>query len=395
VVEIKSFQGFFSYARHDADTDEKLVEALTKRLEKRVSGKLTNARFSIWRDTNNLRTGDRWDDRIGDAVRTSHVFIILVTPKWSESPYCRKEYQLFRGVEVAFEVGEYVAPLLARPIDRQVENFDQAQKEVYDSLNNRQYTKMIAAEFLALTEDERETCIDKIADDIDGMIERLRKRVPLSTNHIPAAGKKKPTPDFDSRPHNLAEVDFVSAAEVLVEPPKGDELRSVFAHLSFVERLYVESTMGRVEFSVRRASLSIDDGGTGKLVRNDEWAHFSMSGTVYYVSYRPFPYAITVCMNPEAGRTGLSGLPLPPARNENFLSKPAIAVPDIDIGSIQAYLTVSLNPDGLFIAGEDHQRCSPKVAKKIGAIMSAFVEKSELVGNSEVVRRRVPVRERI
>jgi hypothetical protein len=134
VAEIESFQGFFSYARHDADTDPKLVEALTKRLEKRVSGKLTNARFSIWQDVCNLRTGDRWDDRIDDAVRASHVFIILLTPKWYESPYCRKEYQIFQGVEVDFEVGEYVVPLLARPIDRQVENFDQAQKDVYDSL---------------------------------------------------------------------------------------------------------------------------------------------------------------------------------------------------------------------------------------------------------------------
>ena len=152
MAEIESFQGFFSYACHDADTDPKLVEALTIRLEKRVSGKLTNARFSIWRDANNLRTGDRWDHRIGDAVRASHVFIILLTPKWYESLYCRKEYQIFQEVEVAlqtvedgFQVGEYVVPLLARPIDRQVENFDQAQKEVYDSLKTRQYKKAIAA----------------------------------------------------------------------------------------------------------------------------------------------------------------------------------------------------------------------------------------------------------
>lgn len=133
MAEIETFQGFFSYARHDAETDPKLIEALTARLEQRVSGKLTNARFAIWQDVNDIRTGQRWDERIAEAARASHVFIVLMTPKWFESAYCRKEYQAFEEVEP--EVGEYVVPLLARPIDRQTENFDQAQKDVQDSLD--------------------------------------------------------------------------------------------------------------------------------------------------------------------------------------------------------------------------------------------------------------------
>jgi hypothetical protein len=189
VAENERFQGFFSYTHLDAEIDPDLIEALTARLEKRVTRKLTNASFAIWRDTNNLRTGDRWDERIGDAVRASQVFIVLMTPKWFESAYCRKEYQIFQQVERGIAVGEYVVPLLAHAVEKQIKRFNREQKAAYEDLNRRQYKKTIAADFLALTKDQREGLIDEIADDIEGMIERLRGK-PASP---PRAGGATPS----------------------------------------------------------------------------------------------------------------------------------------------------------------------------------------------------------
>jgi hypothetical protein len=176
VAENGRFQGFFSYTHLDAEIDPDLVEALTTRLEKRVNRKLTNASFAIWRDTNNLRTGALWDERIGDAVRASQVFIVLMTSKWFERDYCRKEHQIFQEVERGIAVGEYVVPLLAHAVEKQIKNFNRDQKATYEDLNRRQYKKTIAANFLALTKDQREGLIDEIADDIEGMIERLRAK---------------------------------------------------------------------------------------------------------------------------------------------------------------------------------------------------------------------------
>lgn len=59
MTEIRTFQGFFSYANSDADIDPELIDALTVRLARSVTANLTNARFEIWRDVNNLRTGQR------------------------------------------------------------------------------------------------------------------------------------------------------------------------------------------------------------------------------------------------------------------------------------------------------------------------------------------------
>src|SRR5947207_2944477 len=115
----KSFKAFFSYARHDAVTDPELVESFTTALENRVNAKILNARLSIWRDEHGLRTGDRWNEKIEGEVRSSDVLIVLLSPRWIESPYCRKEYTIFEEVESRREVGDYVAPILVRSIESQ------------------------------------------------------------------------------------------------------------------------------------------------------------------------------------------------------------------------------------------------------------------------------------
>jgi len=380
VAKMEEFQGFFSYAHLDAEVDPALVDALTERLEKRVTRKIVNARFSTWRDVK-IRTGERWDERIGDAVRASHVFIVMMTPKWFESAYCRKEYQVFLEVERAqvergIGTNEYVVPLLAHDVEKQVKHFKQKQKETYNELKDRQYKKAIAKSFLTLTQDQRECLVDEIADDIAGMIERLRTASAATErgSRAPLARQSKRIPEFGANPHNFPKYDFVASAEVLVEPQKGNLPRGVFVHLGFLERLYVktDTDSARIEFSVRRAYLSIDDGGAGKLKRNLSWAHFPVGGSVYYVNEMAAPQAITICINPQPGRTGISELPLPPAEHENYLSMPAIAAPDADIRSIHAELTVSLCPEGLFIAGDDVPKPSAAAAKKIAAIVSVL-----------------------
>jgi hypothetical protein len=418
VAEVERFQGFLSYAHLDAEIDPKLVAALTTRLEKRVTRKLINAHFAIWRDGASLRTGERWDERIGDAVRASQVFIVLMTPKWFESAYCRKEYQIFAQVEQELGrwtgVTDYVVPLLAHTIEKQIRHLKQDQRQTYDDLNSRQYKKVIAADFLALTEGQEEAHIDDIADDIEGMIERLRYRSSPSGRAYrpPTPRQAKRAYEFGAledvnyratighnwppevRPLNFSDVDYVSLAEILVEPRKGHEPRGVFARLSFVERLYVTTNTARVEFSVRLAYLSLSDAGAGKLARNPEWERFLTSGSVCYVHYKADPEAITICIGPEPGQTGLSALPLPPAGTEKFLSMLAIAAPDTDINRVHAHLRVSFRADDLFVVGEDSRKPSAALGRKIAAIIGVLAGKKERLEQSRLSYRNIPVRER-
>jgi TIR domain len=168
------FKGFFSYTHRDAEVDPHIVEAFSSELEKRVDAKLVNARFEIWRDKEKLQLGDYWDQRIGAAIDTSHIFIILLTPKWISSDYCRKEFEAFQKIEAARDSGGYIIPIYARDIERQAKFLEAEQKELLDHLKRIQYQQIIPKQFARLSNSERIELIEGVADPICDILDRLR-----------------------------------------------------------------------------------------------------------------------------------------------------------------------------------------------------------------------------
>jgi hypothetical protein len=209
MAEHQTFTGFFSYANHDAKTDPGLITAFTRQLEYSINAKLANARFQIWRDKDGLRTGERWSDTINDELRRAAVLIVLLTPRWIESEYCRKEFAVFAEVEASRRVGDYVAPILARPIEQQKKHLTPAQLDVLARIADRQYFKAIANDFLTLTEAQRIAEIDKVADDIAGMIDRLRSlaRMPARSVIARRYTGRRGLREFSARAEDYAEVD--------------------------------------------------------------------------------------------------------------------------------------------------------------------------------------------
>ena len=173
--------GFFSYAHIDAQADPKLVDALTTTLETRVRARLAVGEFTIWRDTEGLRTGDRWDSKIEAALRASDVLIVLLTPRWVGSDYCRKEFAIFEQGEPELGEGEFIAPLLGRSLADEERHLTPEQKKAWERLKSRQFTRVTASEFLKLDEDERTALVDKLADDIKLIIDRRKRKLASTT----------------------------------------------------------------------------------------------------------------------------------------------------------------------------------------------------------------------
>lgn len=393
----KAFIGFFSYAHHDAETDPALIPAFTTALENRVNAKLLNARLEIWRDRDGLRAGDRWDARIEAQVREADVLIALLTPKWVESPYCLKEYMIFEEVEAGREIGEYVAPILVRTIERQEIHLTLEQREVYERIKMRQYQIIVATDFVKLSDVERTAIIDKIADDIEGMIDRLRVLSTQSNLANYTATRAQKSKAFDFKAQNYEKVDFVTDGEVVLNRPGGDGQRDVLAHVGFIERLYVQGKRGRIEFGVRRAFLSISNRGSGSLSKIEELKAGGNRQSLYYANLHDAPGAVTVCIDPAAGKSSLAELPMPPAKNENYLSKIAIASAELTPSQIKADLMVSLNAEGLYLL--DEPDISPRAAAAIKAIMDvakvkAAASNNQAVDSSGQFHRELPVHER-
>jgi hypothetical protein len=138
------FNAFFSYSHLDAKATPRHVEPLAVELENIVSARLVNAGLAVWRDTTHLLTGRRWNAEVENRLRGSDILIVLFSPSWIGSDYCRKEYLVFEEVEAGHGDGEFVVPILLRPIDDQAEHLTEEQRPVYDSLRERQFFPKLA-----------------------------------------------------------------------------------------------------------------------------------------------------------------------------------------------------------------------------------------------------------
>jgi TIR domain len=394
------FRAFFSYARQDAVADPRLIDFLTVELERRVDVRLVNDHFEIWRDKEHIRTGDKWNAKIDTALQQCDIFIILLTPRWLGSEFCRREYTSFEKIEESRIIADatigYVVPILARAIEKQKHNFTPDQNAIYVRINSRQHRAAPVTEILKMNKATRTHFIDKIADDIEGMIERWRSLAPKLTAGPRSYSPRNKAPEFDGQPHNYEEVDFIKSFEVVIDPP-GVEKRAVLAQLDLVERLYIQGKLGRIEFGIRRAFISIRNNGRGTVNRSDEFNAESSHRNVYYVTLYELPTSVTVCVDPTIGKSTLAELTLPPAPNENYLSKVATATAEVDAEDLIAEVIVSLSPEGLFLPEEKSRMPSVRMQTKIKAIMGVVATK--LPGTNDVMkagqfRRRLRVRER-
>jgi hypothetical protein len=395
---IRTFQGFFSYSHLDAQASPRLVEALTVDLEYVVSAKLLNGRFAIWRDTRNIRTADRWNSAIEGAIQRSDTLIVLLTPSWVESEPCRKEYLFFEKVEAGYGNGSYVAPILARSLGDQEKHLAPDQRAVYDSIRDRQYFKILASDFLGLDEDRRRATLEEIADDIVGILERRRGEM------LHPAGPLRPSPQprtaVDPLEHtrsiqDFEKVDFVTDDEVVIDRAQQAQARGVYAQVDFAERLCVEASNGSsVIFSVKQAYLTVENHGPGKLTQAENLRSSENSQNAFFVRLYDVPHAIAICIDPVTRKTGLGELALPPAPDENRLSRIATATHDVEVSTVKAELRVSLDAKGLYLPEGLGSKMPQSKRSQIKAIILGAARKRHHVTEAGDIRRPIEVRER-
>ena len=193
-----TFQAFFSYAHADAKINSALYEAFSNELQDRASALFANTRVEIWRDTDDIRTGEKWDARIEQALRKSQLLIVMLSPKWLESDYCRKEYLIFQEVEKSLPKAEYVFPLLVYGIEREREFLVGDQPAVFDSLMARQFKKTLAKDFLLMAPNQISAQVAALAEEMRDSIDLLRRQpvVAPATASVSAATTSAPPPQI-------------------------------------------------------------------------------------------------------------------------------------------------------------------------------------------------------
>ncbi len=120
-------QVFISYSRKDVSFAEQLVVDLEK------------AGLEVWRDVSSLGGGARWRKEIETAIRTSPIFIVVLSPDAVESEWVEREF-LF-----ASNLRRKIVPVMCRPCELPLNYLDLNYIDMQDKNYQRGFTALLKA----------------------------------------------------------------------------------------------------------------------------------------------------------------------------------------------------------------------------------------------------------
>jgi hypothetical protein len=109
---------FISYAREDRSFAQEIVR------------RLKQSDVTIWRDIEDLRGGDHWQQHIDDALTRAEALIVVMSPSATQSQYVTYEWSFALGA------GKRVIPVLYRPTELHP-RLAQIQYVNFDVINGR------------------------------------------------------------------------------------------------------------------------------------------------------------------------------------------------------------------------------------------------------------------
>jgi hypothetical protein len=156
---------FASYARLD-NRDGKLSTAIN-RLRDRIIAK-TGENIQVFFDTQELKNGVEWQDRLGGALKDTRVILCLCSPAYLKSAFCAKEFEIFRRrVDAAGGHAVSVIPVVWEPasLPEVIRRFHQPKDPRFPS--DYYVAGLYKLSALHSQEDNLVAAIEAVADDID------------------------------------------------------------------------------------------------------------------------------------------------------------------------------------------------------------------------------------
>ena len=116
---------FISYVNDDNDPEIKNTDGQVHQFQQYLDRKLKkyNANINIWWDTENLRSAERFDNSIKDAVENSVIMLCLYSRRYTKSAYCQKEMKMFysniTGEATGIDIGNFnrIIPIMLSNIN--------------------------------------------------------------------------------------------------------------------------------------------------------------------------------------------------------------------------------------------------------------------------------------
>jgi TIR domain-containing protein len=111
VTEPLPYQCFISYTRMDNEIHDGVVD----RFKREVSGRFeaaTGSRLEVFLDRESIGWGERWRDKISEAIMGSTLFVPIITMRYFNSTPCREELSAFHSAAAQNGVPDLILPII-------------------------------------------------------------------------------------------------------------------------------------------------------------------------------------------------------------------------------------------------------------------------------------------
>ena len=143
------------------------IDEFQNRLENYVQQKVGDVGLRIFIDTKGLRVGEQWDAALETAITEARLLVVLLSPTWINSSYCRKEYKIFKAANP-------YSPLL--PILWDTVKADDITtnegREIFTELKEIQQIDWLDLQYESWKESEPKRVVAKIAEEIKALLKR-------------------------------------------------------------------------------------------------------------------------------------------------------------------------------------------------------------------------------
>jgi hypothetical protein len=160
-----AFLFFTSYAR--LDNREGRLTTAVNRLRDRLIAK-TGENVEIFFDTQELKNGVEWQERLGAALKDTRVIVCLCSPAYLKSAFCAKEFEIFRlRVEAAAGHDVAIIPIVwePSPLPEVIRRFYQPKDPRFPS--DYYVAGLYKLSVLQSQVDNFVSAIEAVADDVD------------------------------------------------------------------------------------------------------------------------------------------------------------------------------------------------------------------------------------
>ncbi len=100
---------------HELHKPQRLGGAVTKfrdHLEIELRKKTGNVSLTVFQDKRGIHGGDKWEQVLEEELDSAKLLLILLSPTWIRSEWCRKEYEKFIASDVRGMNDKCVVPLI-------------------------------------------------------------------------------------------------------------------------------------------------------------------------------------------------------------------------------------------------------------------------------------------